>query len=130
MYSTKVLYYSPRREDQKVCDGPRVHFPDDSEAGDDIDGVELARKLPWSDGYLAGKALQALTGRLFRVLSVSVPSRQPNTINASLVRQGKAHSFLFLHADTAMQTQQTRAQKLDPTANAHAPFSTHLMLCC
>ena len=33
-----------------MCDGPRVHFPDDSEAGDDIDGVELAPKLLWSDG--------------------------------------------------------------------------------
>jgi hypothetical protein len=114
-----------------VCDGPRVHFPDDSEAGDDIDGVELATKLPWSDGFPSRQALQALTGRLFRVQSVSVPYRQPNTINASLVRQGKAHSFLFfLHADTAMQTQQTRAPKLDPTENAHAPFSTHIMLCC
>ncbi len=57
MYSTKVLYYSPRREDQKVCDGPRVHFPDDSEAEDYIDGVELVRKLTLSDGYLADKAL-------------------------------------------------------------------------
>jgi hypothetical protein len=82
-------------------------------------------------GFLYRLALQALTRRLFRVQSESVPYRQPNTINASLVRQGKAHSFLFfLHADTAMQTQQTRAPKLDPTENAHAPFSTHIMLCC
>jgi hypothetical protein len=34
-----------------------VLFPDDCEAGDDIDGVELVRKLTLSDGYLADKAL-------------------------------------------------------------------------
>ncbi len=37
--------------------GPCVLFPDDCEAGDDIDGVELVRKLALSDGYLAAKAL-------------------------------------------------------------------------
>ncbi len=45
-------------------------FPDDCEAGDDIDGVELVRKLTLSDGYLAVKSAVGpllLKGRLLWV---------------------------------------------------------------
>ncbi len=47
----------PRREGKNEYGGPCVLFPDDYGAGDDIDGVELVRKLTLSDGYLADKAL-------------------------------------------------------------------------